>query len=74
MQLVINSLGGGHTHTHTRKHTHKHASKHTHTNTQANTHTHTDNLHRINFKKPGALAKGQRAPDLKTLKHKSGNK
>ena len=38
--LVINSLGGGHTHTHT--HTHAH------------THTHTDDLHRINFKKPGA--------------------
>ena len=36
--LVINSLGGGHTHTHTNTHTH----------------THTDDLHRINFKKPGA--------------------
>ena len=35
--LVINSLGGGHTHTHA--------------NTQI--HTHTDDPHRINFKKPG---------------------
>ena len=35
--LVINSLGGGHTHTYT------HTSKH----------THTDYPHRINFKKPG---------------------
>ena len=41
--LVINSLGHGHTHTHTHTHTHKH----THTN------MHTDDLHRINFKKPG---------------------
>ena len=38
MPLVINSLGGRHTH----------ICKHTH----ANTHTHTDDLQRINFKKP----------------------
>ena len=44
MPLVTNSLGRGHTHMNT--HTHIHT--HTHTN------THTDNLHRINFKKPGA--------------------
>ena len=35
--LVINNLGGGHTHTLT----------HTHAN------THTDDPHRFNFKKPG---------------------
>ena len=44
--LVINSLRGGHTHTHT-----PHTQTHTHANTQ--THTYTDDLHRINFKKPG---------------------
>ena len=49
MPLVINSLGHGHTHTHA----------HTHTN------MHTDDLHRINFKKSGALATGQRTPGLK---------
>ena len=37
--LVINSLGGRHTHANTHTHTH--------------THMHTDNLYRINFKKPG---------------------
>jgi len=42
MPLVINSLGGGHTHTHT----------HTHAHTCA--HTHTDIADKSNFKKPGA--------------------
>ena len=38
--LVINSIGGGHTHTHT------------HTNTHTNTHTYR-RLNTNNFKKPG---------------------
>ena len=40
MPLVINSLGGGHTH----------VSMHTHTHTQTQTYTDTDDPHRINFK------------------------
>ena len=43
MPLVINSLGGGHTHTHTHTHTHKHTHKHTYRRP-----------HRNNYKKPGA--------------------
>ena len=37
--LVINSLGGEHTHKHTHKHTHTYTHTHTHTHTHTNTHT-----------------------------------
>ena len=36
----------------------------THTHINTHTHTHTDDLHRINFKKPGVPATGLHAPDL----------
>ena len=53
MPLVINSLGGRHTHT------------------QTHTCTHTDDPHRINFKKPGALVCGRRTPGLKVCNRTS---
>ena len=54
MPLVITSLGSRNTHTHT----------HTHTN------SHTNDLHRINFKKPGRCWPAAGAPGLtKNLIH-----
>ena len=52
MPLAINSLGGGHTHSHACIYTHVHMHTYAHINTH--TYTHTDDPHRINFKKPGA--------------------
>ena len=63
MPSVINSIGGGDTHTRTHTHTHKHTHTHTHTHTQTHTQTHTYRcLHRNNFKKPGVHGC---KPDLK---------
>ena len=55
--LVINSLGCGHTDTHT----HTHTDTHRHTDTRM----HTDNPHRNNFKKPGVSQPAAGAPGLK---------
>ena len=52
MLLVINSLEGGHTLMQTQTHSNTH------------THTYTDDLHKINFKKPGVHRPVADAPGL----------
>ena len=64
MPLVINSLGGGHTHkdTHTKTHTHTHKNTHTHRHTDTQAYRCS---HRNNFRKPGAHRPAVGAPGLK---------
>ena len=66
MPLVINSLGGGHIHTHRHTDTQAHTLTHIHTHK----HTHTEDPHKINFKKPGVHQTAAGAPGLTKIMFK----